>query len=75
MNLPKGMTPPIREAPENPPAPPLLETVATALAAINGALAAEGLVAIVERVEADAAVGRPRIALVIRLEQGGGERP
>lgn len=75
MNLPKGMVPP--EAPANPPAPPLLSAVAAVLAALDLALAGSGLAAAVERLEADAVTGAPRVALVLRLQRApeGGERP
>lgn len=76
MSLPKGMTPPVPEAPAISPAPPLLGTVAAVLAALARALEEQGLAAAVERLEADAAAGQPRVGLILRIvrPEGGEHR-
>jgi len=74
--LPKGMVPPapaVVEAPTIASAPRFFPAMIRLLAGLENALAADGITVHVERMEADAAGGAVRVALVMRVEEVNGD--
>ena len=74
--LPKGMVPPapaVTEAPTTTSAPRFLPVVSRLLVAIAGTADVYGLKIQIERMEADAAGGAVRVALVMRVEEVNGD--